>query len=110
MGKGIPDVNHIYGWIECKWLRDWPKTADTHPVIFNHPLTVEQGIWLWKRRCAGGQALVAAQVSHSWFFFDGMDIRHHFNKMTRPQMIERAELYFPKGLEVERLIKWLETH
>lgn len=110
MGMGIPDLNHMYGWIECKWLREWPKNCDTKPVVFDHPLMKEQGIWLWKRRLAGGQALVGAKVANNWFFWDGLDIRLHFNKMTRLEMIDRAELYFPKGLETQRLITYLETH
>lgn len=108
-GLGIPDVNYIGGWIECKWMRAWPKEADTNPVRFPHPLSKEQQVWLWRREIRGGTALVAAQVQKSWFFWSGARIKENnlWNNMTRPDMIEQAELYFPNGLEVERLLSFL---
>jgi len=107
MRAGTPDVNFIGGWIECKWMKFWPKGAETNPVRFSHPLTKEQGIWLARRWARGGTTLVCVQVSREWFFFSGETIKDHFNKMTRPQMKEQAMLYLPKGLEKERLVQWL---
>lgn len=104
---GVPDVNYTGGWIECKWMKFWPKRADTNPVRFPHPLTKEQGIRAWKRTKAGGVSLVAAQVSREWFFFDGLDIRHHFDKMTRPEMKERAIFYMKNGMDKQELLKWI---
>ena len=108
-GLGIPDVNFIGGWIECKWMRYWPKNADTVPVKFPHPLSKEQQIWLWRREYLGGVALVAAQVSRSWFFWSGQHIKENklWGNMTRPQMIQEAELYFPNGLEKNELLNYL---
>lgn len=107
MRAGTPDVNFIGGWIECKWLHFWPKSADTRPVRFPHPLTKEQGLWARRRTLAGGISLVVAQVSRQWFFFDGLDIRDHFNKMTRPEMRERAIFYMANGMNKEELLKWI---
>ncbi len=107
---GIPDVNYAEGWIEAKWMKTWPKKAETEPVRFGHPLTLEQGIWLWQRRLAGGSAFCCCQVERSWFFFDGMTIRKRFDLMTRPEMIAEAVFYMPKGMEAERLITWLRSH
>jgi hypothetical protein len=108
-GVGIPDINFKEGWMECKWLRYWPKSADTKPVTFPHPLSKAQQIWLWRRERCGGVALVVAQVSKSWFFWSGKHIRDNklWGNMTRPQMIAEAELYFPNGLEVENLLNYL---
>jgi hypothetical protein len=109
-GIGIPDVNYIGGWIECKWLREWPKNADTRPVIFSHPLTIEQGIWLYRRSLKGGTCFVCCQVGREWFFFDGLTIKERFNKMTRGEMVQEALLYFDKGLDSVKLIAWLNQH
>ncbi len=104
---GIPDVNYKGGWLECKDLKYWPKRADTNPVKFKHPLTKEQGIWLWKRSRLGGTAMCVCRVSRSWFFFDGLTIRHKFDKMTRPEMIEESLFYMPNNIEKERMLEWL---
>lgn len=106
---GTPDVNFIGGWIECKWMKFWPKSADTNPVRFAHPLTKEQGIWLARRWARGGTTLVCAQVAREWFFFSGETAKDTFGKMTRPEMREEALLHLPNGLQAERLIQWLRS-
>ncbi len=108
-GLGIPDVNFIGGWFECKQMDSWPKSADTSPVRFKHPLMKEQGVWLYRRARAGGLAMVCAKVSTSWFFFDGSWIKDKWDKMTRPEMIEQADLYFPKMLERDRLLSYIRN-
>lgn len=65
---GTPDVNYAEGWIELKWLRDWPKRPET-PVRLEHPLTQEQKIWLTKRWRAGGNAFVLLQVKRDYLLF-----------------------------------------
>jgi hypothetical protein len=106
-GLGIPDVNFIGGWFECKNLDAWPKGADQNPVRFKHPLTKEQGVWLYRRSRAGGLAMVAAKVSRSWFFFDGLWIKNRWGLMTRPEMMAEAELYMANGLERQRLLDYI---
>ncbi len=104
---GTPDVNFLYGWIECKYMKFWPRNAEKNPVRFPHPLTKEQCLWI-KRRCKrGGLCYVAIQVSRDWFFFKGTAITDLFNNMTKPQMIEKCDLYMKSGLDKEELIKWL---
>jgi len=111
-GLGIPDINFIGGWIECKWMKYWPKTADVKPVKFGHPLSQQQQVWLWRREHRGGLALVCAQVSKSWFFWSGKKIKEEklWDNMTRPEMIKNAELYFPNGLETEKLLSYLREN
>ena len=104
---GIADVECIGAWIECKWMRSWPKNCDTSPVKFPHPLLKEQGIRARNRWKAGGLHMVCVQVGREWFFFSGLDIKDHFDKMTRPQMREKAILYFDKGLDRDRLIGFI---
>jgi hypothetical protein len=111
-GLGIPDVFFIGGVIECKWLRYWPKTADTKPVKFGHPLSKEQQVWLWRREHRGGLALVCAQVQKSWFFWSGKQIKEEklWDNMTRPEMISKALLYYPNGLQTESLLNFLKQN
>lgn len=106
-GLGIPDVNFIGGWFECKNLDTWPKGADENPVRFPHPLTKEQGVWLYRRSRAGGLAMVCAKVSSSWFLFDGMWIKDRWAKMTRAEMILSADLYMERGLNKDLLLKYI---
>lgn len=107
VGSGTPDINFIGGWIECKWLKSWPKRAETNPVRFPHPLTKSQGFWLARRWNRGGVTLVCAQVRREWFFFSGATAKDLFGNMKRPEMISEALLYFPNGLDKDRLVSWL---
>lgn len=106
-GLGIPDVNFAGGWIECKYMKHWPYGCDTHPVKFSHTLSQEQKIWQYKRAKAGGLGLVAAQVSRSWFFFDGLEMMRLWDAMSRPHMEEKALLYMEHGLDKDKLIIFL---
>lgn len=106
-GLGIPDVNFIGGWFECKSLDSWPKGADNNPVRFPHPLSKEQGIWLYRRAKSGGFAMVCAKVSCSWFFFDGIWIKDRWGRMNRGEMILEADLYMQKKLEKDRLLQFI---
>ncbi len=47
---GTPDVQFIDGWIECKYLEDWPKRPDT-TVRIEH-FTPQQRVWLLRRSIA----------------------------------------------------------
>jgi hypothetical protein len=109
-GIGIPDVNCIGAWLECKWMKTWPKGADKNPVRFHHPLSQEQKVWLWRRNTRGGLAMCVVQVSRQWFFFDGIRIKDLWEQMTRPEMIEEAVMYMPNGLESERLIRYIREN
>lgn len=111
-GIGIPDVNLVDGWIECKWMKSWPTRCEINPVRFLHPLSKEQQIWLWKREKAGGMALVCAQVSREWFFWSGYDMRKNkwWNNMTRSEMKENSVAYFRNGLDAEVLTKFIQEY
>jgi len=106
MRAGTPDVNYIGGWIECKYLKFWPKNADTSPVIFGHELTKEQGLWGRRRCLRGGSSWVVAQVSRDWFWFSTIVARENFNKMTRPDMHSLCAFH-QKNLKSEELVEWL---
>ena len=106
--SGTPDVNYKGGWIECKYMKTWPKGADKNPVRFPHPLLQSQKIWIAKRSAIGGTVLVCAKVSNEWFFWDGVFAAKNFEKMTRPEMRENALLHMLR-LDKEILITWLNS-
>lgn len=61
---GTPDVNCTFGWIELKWLPEWPKREST--VVKPTHFEPEQRNWLRKRCERGGRAfmLLVVGVDH----------------------------------------------
>lgn len=110
MKGGVPDVNHRFGWIECKYKPQWTRNCDKSPVKFPHPLTKGQKVWIRRRVRAGGSVSVCAKVRMDWFFFDCSTWElNRFNCMTRPEMMEECGLHFNTRMDVEVLIKWLAS-
>lgn len=107
---GVQDINYVGGWIECKWLRRWPKGCEDNPVRFPHEFMTSQKLRARKRVAAGGTSLLSAQVGREWFFFDGAGAGQKLGQMTRPEMIENALLYFPGGLKDKELLKWIRAN
>ena len=66
---GTPDVNYAGGWIELKWLRQWPVKPET-PVRFPH-FTLTQKAWITQRAKVGGNIWVLIQCKKDWLIFDG---------------------------------------
>lgn len=44
---GTPDIQFMDGWIECKYLEDWPKREET-TVRIEH-FSPQQRVWLLRR-------------------------------------------------------------
>lgn len=51
---GMPDVNFLGGWLELKYLRDWPARPTTIVTLPHY--TAQQQAWLRRRWAAGGGA------------------------------------------------------
>jgi hypothetical protein len=103
---GTPDINFVEGWIELKYLSKWPKGADENPVFFLH-FTLQQRIWLTRRRLYGGRAYLLLQVQQDWLLFDGVVAAEHVGKVTRPRLIELAEARWLGGMNFKELTEWL---
>lgn len=103
---GTPDVNYVEGWVELKWLREWPSKAET-PVRLDH-YTVQQKVWAYLRRRAGGQCWFLLQCGREWLLLDGVVAAQHVNHATKQQLIEVATAYFSTGLEDEELVDLLQ--
>jgi len=103
---GTPDLNYVEGWIECKWLRSWPK-RDSTVVKLQHELMKHQQVWLERRRRAGGQAWVFLQCGREWLLFDGAKAGQHIGSSTRAQLLEAADRVWTNGLVDEELVEYL---
>ena len=106
VGPGTPDVNHIHGWVELKWVRAWPKRETTVPR-FKH-FTQDQRAWMMRRwRAAPGSVHLLLQCRQEWFMFTAPAAVELVGAATRQELTEQASLYMPTGLNTEELIKWL---
>ena len=105
---GTPDINYIPGWIECKWMRAWPKNADVAPVLMPH-FTKQQRIWLKRRVRAGGEAWLMLQVRREWLIFRGDIAAKIVGYANKPELIVSAARYWENGLVEKELLSWLIT-
>lgn len=114
---GTPDVNWggfcrhtrltAEGWIELKWVRDWPKRAETAVPL--HHFTPQQRAWLLRRHARGGRVHVLLKVSTAWLLFDGAVAAEHLGRATRADLHALAIRVWPRGLVEMELRKCLLT-
>ena len=83
INPGTPDIEFIGGWIEIKYIREWPA-KDTTPVRIPH-FTKQQRIWIANRRRLGGLVLIVLRVCDDWFLFDNSHL--DIDELTREQML-----------------------
>jgi len=84
---GTPDIQFIGGWIECKWVEDWPKKEET-TVRIPH-FTQQQRVWLLRRWVASnksaqhyavGWLVLYVASTRDWLIFDGETAALHVAK------------------------------
>jgi len=108
VGPGTPDINFIGGWMECKWLRSWPKQVAT-PVRLDHPLTSEQKAWLRRRWSRGQPTWVMLQANRTeWLLFDGITAVKYLGEATREELGRFAYRHWRQGLVAKELIAVLK--
>jgi hypothetical protein len=95
-GLGVPDVNYTHGWIELKWIKEWPKRPTTN-VRIDH-FTPQQKVWLIRRIHSGGRAhvLLGIGTGESLLFW-GDVAASHIGSSTREELIQHACGYWQKG-------------
>lgn len=101
---GTPDVNHIHGWIELKWLRSWPKRKDTIVKIEHY--TLEQKLWIRRRHKNGGQVTLLLQCGNTWLLFDAI-MAQQVGSLTREELESLATVKWNNGLVERELIDWI---
>lgn len=99
--SGVPDVNCTAGWIELKWLPEWPKREST-PVRIDH-FTDVQRHWLTTREKRGGKAWLMLQCKREWFLFTGTTAAIHVGHVTRSELEKLATWYSKTGLHKKEL-------
>ena len=102
---GTPDVNFVEGWLELKWIRNWPVGEDT-PVKVDH-YTPQQKVFMRKRHERGGNVGLLIQCKREWFFFRYPDALK-VGELTKTELFEYCQNY-TKEMTQERLIKWVTS-
>ena len=98
---GTPDVQFIGGWIELKYLEDWPKRKET-TVRIEH-FTQQQRVWLLRRWTASIKLripepkcwlILYVASTRDWLIFDGKTAAMYVAKdgTTKERLFELALL------------------
>lgn len=98
---GTPDVNYVEGWLELKWLREWP--ARPHTVVSIEHFTGQQRVWHTRRARVGGSSYLLLEVRCEWLLFTGKVAAEHVGKVTRAELYRLCVGYWPVGLVNEEL-------
>lgn len=89
---GTPDVNHVFGWTEFKWLRAWPKKAEA--IVQLKRFTVNQRNWLQRRWDVGGGSSLLLCVGGGrkaeWLLFPGNVAAESVGRVPRSDLIALA--------------------
>lgn len=103
-GTGTPDVNFAGGWIEMKYLKEWPKRAGTS-VRPQEPLKPEQRHWLEDRDRAGERCYVMLQVKRTqeWVLLDGLVAVRILGEAPRAELVSQAVAHW-RGRQMEKEI------
>ena len=106
---GTPDVSYIDGWLELKWLRDWPK-RESSPVTIEH-YTPQQRVFHVEQWRHGGAVFMLLQVRGTWLLFDGPTSARIVGKVTRAELEEHALEHWRSEAEMRRnLLAALKNH
>lgn len=108
VGSGTPDINYVGGWIECKWLRRWPKRESTI-VKLVHDFTREQRLWATSRWACGGASWLMLQCNREWLLFTGVAGAKRIGSCTRLELIKYTHSYWGEGLKDDELRRILSN-
>ena len=100
---GTPDLNITTGWIELKWVRDWPAGAET-AVKVEH-FTPQQRVWIARRAHRGGRVWVVLVVAGEWLFFEGATALC-VGKSTRAGLLGTCDWWEKQTPSAEELIEY----
>lgn len=103
---GTGDVNYIEGWLELKWLHNWPKRPKT-PIKLPE-FTPQQRLFLIERCRMNGQARVLLRVGREWILLPGMWSAFRLGKTsTRADILAAAEKHWLANLSRSELVSYL---
>lgn len=111
---GTPDIQFINGWIECKYLEDWPAHPET-TVRIEH-FTSQQRCWLLRRWVACkklgtehgvGWLILYVAKTKEHLLFDGETAAYRVAKdgVNRAKLYELAIL---KTVKIQDVINYVK--
>lgn len=104
LGTGTPDVNYVFGWVELKYLRNWPKRSTTK-VRLDH-YTPQQRAWAIKRSAFQGKVYFLLRVCESeWILYEGSRAAMLVGTLTRDELVKKADAYWTRLPTSEELKK-----
>jgi hypothetical protein len=98
---GTPDVNYIGGWIELKWLRDWPTKPES--IVKLPHYTKIQRIFGYNYWAKGGCSWLLLQRRREWLLFTGPVASDYVGLVPRAQLCQLAYRHWTKGLNEKEL-------
>lgn len=105
---GLPDLSYggygANGWIELKWLPEWPKRDSTIVKIEHY--TKEQRFWLLQRGRTGGRCWLLLRVDREHLLFDH-EAAQKVGLVTRAELSALAMVHWPGGIDFDQLARIL---
>ena len=101
---GTPDINYTEGWIELKWLRNWPVRGGV--VKIDH-FTTQQRFFLGQRWQKGGNAYLLLSIKSEWLLFTGDVAAKEVGRRNREDLILLSHAYWDHRPQSTELIKCL---
>lgn len=105
LGLGVPDVNFTRGWIELKYLPQWPVREATE-VKIDH-FTMEQRAWLLRRAARNGRVYLLLKVGTDWLLFEGRMAAQIVGNVCKRKLYHAALEAWSGKPKAEELLKWL---
>lgn len=109
---GIPDISFgidgIGGWIELKYLKNWPKQKNTKVKI--HHLTMLQCKWLYSRGLTSGNCWIFVQIEKDYLLYPWNQAYCLRNgDWTKAEMFENAYGHWKNKLNIDEFIIILKS-
>lgn len=103
---GTPDVNHLHGWLELKYLPRWRESLeDVHRV---ESFTSQQRLWHARRAQAGGRTHVLLQVRRlHWVLLEGAAASVILGKVPTEYLLRNAVCVWLNGMDWAELAELL---
>ena len=105
--SGTPDINFIEGWVELKWVANWPVRDQT--VLKVEHFTPQQRVWIMRRAIAGGNIWVLLRVEKEWLLLPGLWASRNLGKATKNQLLLAVAGYWKARLDPKELVAMLRN-
>lgn len=106
---GVPDINHVGGWLELKIFKPWPKDVDEN-VRTTQEFTPQQREFARERYRVGGRVHLLAQARSEplWMLFAGPWAAEHLGRVSRSELERWALAMWKNKLDQAHLLKLLK--